>query len=808
MNIVEHISTSGYKSDLGSNFTFESNSTMGSLIWKQLGVEKHKIFDIGTTSDSLWYRNNSGTSYKILHSGNISDYAATTGWVNNGFINKNTSNEVKACDWNIVEDGGNYSGSFHFTGEYPTLSWNDSHVYMSDEQLLYLINSGIRVGNDLPSYFNGLVAFNKAGGSAPFEVTSNAMVTNLNADLLDGYHASSFALSSSLGNYLPLTGGTLSGTLALVTSAVPLVVRGLTQGGNYTVYQKWDTGAAIGYIGADGGAAIGGGVGTGFVIRGLNGLQLYSDTGNITITGANLTFNGHQVFHAGNLAPHKVNYAGGLSNASDSNPNTSFFDYSWAGSGIAGVVADFTGLSDNYRLELFADYGTASNIGVRSRNGDNATWSPARWLWHSGNFNPNNPVNNIGGLITQGSNITITGNGTTVNPYVISSTVGGSTYTSSNGILLTGTNFTPTYGTTANTIAQGNDSRINNGQIAFSWGNHANVGYIIKNQNFDTITGYGLQIADDSFGGEAGLFDSSQEKLVAGIFNKHYNYGGLNNGGENGIYINRVSGETGIGYIPSNGDSKLTVAGKINAIGGGYKTNYNSVLLSTLQDELSWTQFRERGEYHFYPSTDINLTDLDANNVIKFGTKGEVTANQFVKTGGTGNNVLLDDGSIYSISSLLNPTKIVKKLSTNVSSTSTTRANITDFQFNCVAGKTYRIEIIASYQTAVITTGGSMGFVLPTGAGTIKGFMEAEIVQTTGATGLKTSIRAINATNTTAGSFMTSTGVGVINSDHSWYVLVTFKCTTNGTFQVQWGSEVASSSATLMADSVMIIEEI
>ena len=72
MNIVEHISTSGYKSDLGSNFTFESNSTMGSLIWKQLGIEKHKIFDIGTTSDSLWYRNNSGTSYKILHSRSIS----------------------------------------------------------------------------------------------------------------------------------------------------------------------------------------------------------------------------------------------------------------------------------------------------------------------------------------------------------------------------------------------------------------------------------------------------------------------------------------------------------------------------------------------------------------------------------------------------------------------------------------------------------------------------------------------------------------------------------------------------------------
>jgi|GEM_PF-1293880 len=51
-------------------------------------------------------------------------------------------------------------------------------------------------------------------------------------------------------------------------------------------------------------------------------------------------------------------------------------------------------------------------------------------------------------------------------------------YTSSNGIVLTGTNFTPTYGTTVNTVAQGNDSRINNGETAFGWGNHANAGYL------------------------------------------------------------------------------------------------------------------------------------------------------------------------------------------------------------------------------------------------------------------------------------------------------------------------------------------
>ena len=673
MNIVEHISTSGYRSDLGSNFTFESNSTMGSLLWKQSNVEKHKIFDIGSASDSLWYRNNGGVSYKLLHSGNIGNYAATQSWVNDGFINKTTNNDIiDINNWSI--NSKDYPvGKFVFTSYlgYPTLQWDVSKAYMSDEGLFYIEKAGIaQVDPDAVTYFEGRFDFNKTGAS-PFNVQSDIVVNKLNADLLDGLHASDFVQTSALSNYVTIN-----------TSQSITGQKTFTQG---IIGQSWVYGGDI---------ALG---------NKANSLRL------------------------------QKKLADEIEGLSETN--------GWAYFKGAGFKVDGT-------------------VGFLKSDGTVYTGSI------------------------------------------------GNTYTSSNGILLTGSNFTPTYGTSANTIAQGNDSRINNGQTAFSWGNHANAGYLQKNINFDTNLGYGLQIADDSFGGEAGLFDMTQEKLVAGLFNEHYNYGGLANGGENGLYIHRVSGETGIGYIPSNGDPKLTVAGKIKAIGGGYITNDSNVLLSTLTDELSWTQKRGGGEYHFYPSTAINLTDIDSLNVIKFGTKGEVIANQFIKSGGTGNNVLLDDGNTISLASLGAVTKIVKKLSSNISSTSTTRTNVTGFVFNCEAGKTYRIEIIASYQTGVTTTGGSMGFVLPTGSGTIKGFMEAEIVQTTGATGLKTSIRAINATNTTAGSFMTSTGVGVINSDHSWYALVTFKCTANGTFQVQWGSEVASSNATLMADSVMIVEEI
>lgn len=46
------------------------------------------------------------------------------------------------------------------------------------------------------------------------------------------------------------------------------------------------------------------------------------------------------------------------------------------------------------------------------------------------------------------------------------------------GDLTANRSFSVNYGTAAGTAAQGNDSRINNGQTAFSWGNHANQSYL------------------------------------------------------------------------------------------------------------------------------------------------------------------------------------------------------------------------------------------------------------------------------------------------------------------------------------------
>jgi hypothetical protein len=106
--------------------------------------------------------------------------------------------------------------------------------------------------DDHPQYFNlsqnesvtGIPAFNggTSGVSAPFSVDSTDVVTNLNADLLDGQHGSAYALASHTHNASDIAAGTLasgrlSGSYTGVTSVGTLtslsVTGNVTAGGEY-----------------------------------------------------------------------------------------------------------------------------------------------------------------------------------------------------------------------------------------------------------------------------------------------------------------------------------------------------------------------------------------------------------------------------------------------------------------------------------------------------------------------------------------------------------------------------------------------
>jgi hypothetical protein len=160
--------------------------------------------------------------------------------------------------------------------------------------------------------------------------------------------------------------------------------------------------------------------------------------------------------------------------------------------------------------------------------------------------------------------------------------------------------------------------------------------------------------------------------------------------------------------------------------------------------------------------------------------------------------------------SLVAPTGTVTRqvitLANAFSSTVVARANVTGMSFAVTTGKKYSIYIVGDYQTAVTTTGGSIGFVLTSGTGTIRGSVTMSVSQGATNTNQTTTIRAINATNTTAGSFITSTGVSVINSPHYFSADLIFDCLTSGVFQLQYASEVAASASQINSGSVMIIE--
>lgn len=81
------------------------------------------------------------------------------------------------------------------------------------------------------------------------------------------------------------------------------------------------------------------------------------------------------------------------------------------------------------------------------------------------------------GNLVAGTNVTLSG--TLSNRLVGSGNVtinAANSLTASNGLQINSANITPIYGTTSNTVAQGNDSRINNGQTAFGWGDYRQFG--------------------------------------------------------------------------------------------------------------------------------------------------------------------------------------------------------------------------------------------------------------------------------------------------------------------------------------------
>lgn len=91
------------------------------------------------------------------------------------------------------------------------------------------------------------------------------------------------------------------------------------------------------------------------------------------------------------------------------------------------------------------------------------------------------------------------------------------------GISVAADSVSVSYGTTAGTATQGNDSRVNNGQTAYGWGDHSSAGYITGNQTITLsgdVSGSGttsiaVTVADDSHNHVISNVDGLQTALDA-----------------------------------------------------------------------------------------------------------------------------------------------------------------------------------------------------------------------------------------------------------------------------------------------------
>lgn len=134
------------------------------------------------------------------------------------------------------------------------------------------------------------------------------------------------------------------------------------------------------------------------------------------------------------------------------------------------------------------------------------------------------------------------------------------------------------------------------------------------------------------------------------------------------------------------------------------------------------------------------------------------------------------------------------------SSTVTTPAEVTGWSVNLVAGKSYKVSVIANYQTVATNTGVFLGLA-GTAAGTFAGSMRGAISAAAVSTELARPVSSM------ASSLLT-TGVSAANTPH--YLLADFivNCTGSGTLQITFASEVASSAVQLNAGSVFIVNEV
>lgn len=198
--------------------------------------------------------------------------------------------------------------------------------------------------------------------------------------------------------------------------------------------------------------------------------------------------------------------------------------------------------------------------------------------------------------------------------------------------------------------------------------------------------------------------------------------------------------------------------------------------------------------------TNNNLSEIDTITATSFiGDGAGLTNISSTYNGGT-----IPSATTFSSTVTFNDVRIGgyilnNTLGTAIPNTSNTTYT-TIWSFNGVAGQTYKMEMIGTYQTAATTTGIKIKLG-GTAVCNVAGKYYGGITNAAAATELSIPVSTMT-------SEIVTTGVAVINTPHFIGGDIIFKCTTSGTILVTMASEVNASSAQLNIGSTCVVERL
>lgn len=204
------------------------------------------------------------------------------------------------------------------------------------------------------------------------------------------------------------------------------------------------------------------------------------------------------------------------------------------------------------------------------------------------------------------------------------------------------TAFNKNFGTTSGTVAQGNDSRIINGQTAYGWGNHASAGYALNSALTAHTGNTTVHITSNE---RTNWNDANSKKHTHG--NKSV-IDALTQGHIN--VLNKLSlDEQGNVKV----DATLWATGGISALGLGDGGSSGGGV-----DMLdSWANYTEAKANYYVPASLLvtfrsdalgRLTSLENGSATSFDTTG--SGNAITSVSKSGNTLIFTKGSTFSLS--------------------------------------------------------------------------------------------------------------------------------------------------------------